>query len=182
MNEKLRVTRILWAAFLMSQLMFPVVAFVMPRPPTPAEPIVVGALGMLAVGLAVMSFVVPSRLRTLGLRRLNLEVSESVAADADRFGGFYRDAAAKQRAFVAPTEALARAYPTFQTSFIFSVALSEAVTMFGLPLAAMGFSPTWFVPFFVVGALLVAIRYPSAAALRQSLERVYSASLGTAER
>jgi hypothetical protein len=54
------------------------------------------------------------------------------------------------------------------------------VTIFGLPLAVLGFGPALFVPFFVVGAVLVAIRFPSVGTLRAALERAYGASLDLA--
>jgi hypothetical protein len=162
----------------MSQLTFAVVAFVITPATVPDEPMLALAFGVAALAVVVVSFVLPRRMLTMGLRQLELEVTESVAEQPDRFGGFYRNAAAKQRLFANPKQALARAFLAFQTPFILGLALSEAVTLFGLTLAVLGFAPPLCVPFFVVGALLVAIRFPTLAALQRAVEQAYGASLG----
>ena len=156
----MQTLRILWAAMMGSVTIFAVLCFVLPEP-AGAHPqsVMLVVLGVAAVGSGVASFLLPANQLKVGLANLQQEVEERPATgdDASMFGG----QPATQKVFKHPKKAFKKALMRYQTGFILSVALSEAVALFGFVLSRVGFSPVEFLPFFVAGLVLVAIRMPN---------------------
>ena len=86
---------------------------------------------------------------------------------------FHGGAAAR---FANPVEAARRAMALGQTTFILSMALSEAVSLVGLMLHMLGAPIMVSIPFFVVGTTLAAIRFPTVGRLVGDFERTHGAS------
>ena len=122
---------------------------------------------MVAVMLAVASFVVP---RTVGANAAKGARAEVLPAEPGYAG---MGAAAR---FANPVEAARRAMALGQTTFILSMALSEAVSLVGLMLHMLGAPIMVSIPFFVVGTTLAAIRFPTVGRLVGDFERTHGAS------
>ena len=140
--------RIIWGALLASNAMLAYVAKVVPpqqhpthghAPPPPPEPTMLYALGGMAVVVAVLSFVLPARFRAQGFRR----------QPSHRIGQPIEPALLKRRLALAATP------------FILSLALSHAVSLFGLVLAMVGHPFPIALGFILVGSALIAVRFPT---------------------
>ncbi len=156
----MQTLRILWAAMMGSVAIFGVLCFVLPAPST-AEPqmaLLIG-LGVAAVVTAITSFWLPAQGLKTAFQNFDAETEERPASgdDSSMFGGQPRT----QKVFKHPKKAFKKALPRYNTAFILGVALSESVALFGFVLSRVGFSPIEFLPFVVVGLVLVAIRFPT---------------------
>jgi hypothetical protein len=145
MQPQLSITtpRILWAALLMSQgiYVFLLVGGIL-RPPTePPQPIMLTMISIVAMIVAGVSIVLPRVLHAQAARRL-----------AHQEPGLLDHG---QRVV------LQRALQLGFTPLVLSLALSEAVAIFGLVLGAVGFHLAQCVPFFAAGLLLTLIRFPT---------------------
>jgi hypothetical protein len=78
--------------------------------------------------------------------------------------------------FAQPVKAARHALASAQTSFILSMALSEAVSLLGLVLHMQGAPVEASTPFLAAGTLLAAIRFPTPARLLAPYERVHGAT------
>ena len=175
--EKLRVMRIIWAALLLSTLIYLVVALVVPPESTEelgreTSPLMPPAFAALAVALAAASIAVPRRMAKESLLQKRFALVD-LAADKRMFS----DAKGRARRFQDSGAARAEAFPALQTSFIVGMALAEAIALFGFVLLYLGFELSWGLPFFAVCWVLMAGRYPSPARLDQQLEEAYDADL-----
>lgn len=175
MDQKrlLFVPRVLWIAMILSVLMFLVILQVVPLPPAPLNPVMAPALALVAVLVAGASFVMPRLVLRQALAKAELRVIDE--ADPGAFGSFYREAAPRRRIFADRGAAVRAALAAYQTSFILSVALSEAVALFGFVLAFQGFAPVAWAPLYAAGLILIAIRFPTARRMLGPLEQAYNA-------
>lgn len=168
----LRVPRILWGALLWSCVIYGGLIVAGIFPPAEAalvDPPLVMALAGASVGVAVASFVLPARMLAQGVSQLALETREVADPDA---AVMFRDAAPKRLEIADPVAARARIMTVYFTPFILSCALSEAVAVFGIVVAATGAASFEIALSFVaVGALLLAIRFPTAGAIEAQVER-----------
>lgn len=168
----LRVPRILWGALLWSCVIYG--GLIVGGVFAPAEGMVANetltlALAVASVGVAVASFVVPATLLGQGLSRLKLETHEVLDKDAEVL---FRDAAPRRLEVANPAAARAQIVPRYFTPFILSCALSEAVAIFGIVLAATGAATREVsLSFVVCGALLIALRFPTGGAIEAKVER-----------
>lgn len=149
----LRTMRVLWGAIFASSVGFAgVVAFLRaqpPRGPAPVMPPVMPvALGAVALAVAVMSFVLPARFYATAVRNLASQPPDG------EFGGEFGGGDV-------PPTVLRRLTGVFQTTFVLSVALSEAVSLFGVVLGILGAPWPIVAPFFAAGSLLILIRFPT---------------------
>jgi hypothetical protein len=165
-QRALPVVRILYGALVFSTVLLAFVAFQVPgatvRPPQATELVLVVA----AVVVAVASFVVP---RVVGMNNARLARIE-VSPPQPRPDG------TSVSAFANPELAARRAMALGQTTFILKMALSEAVSLFGLCLHMLGAPASHFVPLLAAGTVLSAIRFPTARSLVADLERAKGAS------
>jgi hypothetical protein len=148
-DPQLFTPRILWAALLLSQAMYVgLLSFpgLRPMPTDPPDMIIAWGVGAAAVMVAIASFAVPALIRR----------SAAAAPPVDPHSG----RSARQQAFGAAL-----------TPFILSMALSEAISIFGFILGWLGHSAFVWAPFITAGMLLSAWRFPTEARFFGSLTR-----------
>jgi hypothetical protein len=175
-HPKLSVLRLLWIAMLAATAMYAGLAFsgVIKAPDEPAARMMPFVFGVVALVLMVVSFVLPRTIYTNAARAAEVSIREEAPADA--FSERYREAMEKRRVFADPDAALGKAYFSFMTPFILSIALSEAIALFGMVLAVLGFEKIVAAPFFVAGAVLIAIRFPTHPKIIAAFEAARGAS------
>jgi hypothetical protein len=174
----IRTVRILWLALLSSTLLIGVVAFVVDpgRRVVPPQTTVVGALSLAALACAVASFLLPARAHAAAIARSTAEVKEGRERERDAMHGGFLGGSHGGRRFAHPDRAMRAALVVFQTQFIVSLALSEAVALVGLALRMQGMAPVTVLPFFVAAALLIAVRFPTRARIFARFERRHGAT------
>lgn len=157
----LNTPRILWAALLFSQVLyFGLLAApgLLERPTTPAEPALFWPIALVAVVVAVTSWVLPAvfwRNAFRGSAPLDTQPLEGGAQSAA-----YR-AEMSARGFVDPQKALTLALQRGFTPFILGVALNESVALFGFVLGFLGHSLLTVLPFFLTAWLMMLPRFPT---------------------
>jgi len=180
-NDTLRVPRILWAALLTSCVVYGGLIASGVLTQGREEPIVLDltmtlVFAICAVGAAATSFLLPASLLRQALAQSAAGVTIEERADTDATT-LFRDAAPRVRTIASPAEARAIFVGRFFVAFILSLALSEAVAIFGLAGHVAGFLPTSVALVFVgAGIALQALRFPSAARCVALTERAWNAS------
>lgn len=176
-HPALMTMRIIWFALLMATFIYMGIAYgVLPKraAPPPPNPIMPALFGGVSLVVAVLSFLVPRMSYQQTAKSMNAKIAEEAAPSA--FSARYREAMPKRAIFADPDSAVRQAFMSFQTPFILSIALSEAIALFGFVLAQLGFEMMMSLPFFVAGAVLIGIRFPQQATILAKFEQVYGAS------
>jgi hypothetical protein len=124
-------------------------------------------LAVLAVAVAVTSFVLPRKLFTAGLAQVQIAVAE----EPGEVVGSFRESAPVKRVVTNPEQAVLGALAKLQAPFIVGMALCESIALFGLMLGFIGESMRLAVVFFLVALALMALRYPRLATVTQAVER-----------
>ena len=134
--------RILWLGLLASQGLYAALLLggVLHTPGELANPILLPALGVVAVAVAVVSFVLPAI--------MHRRAAVALAATLGEHGG---DNQVLQR----------RAFEIGFAPLILSLALSESIAIDGLMLGAMGNPFLWCGPFFIGSVALTVARFPT---------------------
>lgn len=159
--QLLLTPRILWAALLASQGIYVallVVPGLLERGEGAPDPQMIVALAVAALGTSVASFVMPVFLRRSAMARLSIPMRD--VPDPNAVQGF-RGVAPTIREYVDPIAARQRAAGLAFVPLILSLALSEAVSIFGFLAGFTGHPPQVWAPFFAVGMTLTAIRFPT---------------------
>jgi hypothetical protein len=165
--QRLRVLKILWLAPLLSLVAYAAVLFqlrapwhppALPSAPGLSPSALLGALALCAIAAAVASFVVPPVVLRMTLRKLG-----GSSRPEDSLGGVSGDASSRLSE---------RDVKVYTTPFLLGIALSESVAVSGFALGFVGYRATLFAPFFVAGAVLMLVRYPSAARVAAALAAV----------
>jgi hypothetical protein len=160
--KPMKVVRILWAALTFSNVLIGVVTCFMPPPRGQ----------VFALAAAVASFIVPMRARAQALARVRVEL---LAGDGppvpDRPAG----------RFANPQDAARKAMANAFTPFIMSMALSEAVSLVGLSLHAVGGPLPLALGFVAAGTVLAASRFPTPARLLAPFERAKGATFAASD-
>jgi hypothetical protein len=173
----LTTARILWFALNVSTVLMLVVVLVVRAqggvPATPEEPILLPVLGAVSLCLAVVSLVLPGRLRRQALANANLALRQEVD-DRESVGAF-RQSAPTINVFADPARAKRLAWASYQTAFILGMALCEASSCIGIVIGMLGFPMAQTVPFFALSWLLMLPRFPSEKAAFGMLEAIYDA-------
>jgi hypothetical protein len=175
MASPFQVQRVFYAALVASTVILAALGVLLPAPPgmTP-PPVLPVAFGVLALFVAGMSFVLPSRMLDLAVGARPPEVS--VELDAAEAAGFR--APAPGRRVVRVTDAVVRSYlPALQTRLVLGLALSESISLFGFVLVRLGADLRLAAPFFALGTLLALVRAPSKAPLLSAIARVSGAEV-----
>lgn len=159
------VIRILYGALVLSTVLLGIISFIVPGNAAAPEQSMELALGLVAVVVAVMSFVLPRMGAKANTRRIAEVLPPEPQPDGRAVSRFANPEAAARTA-------LARA----QTPFILSMALSEAVSLLGLALHMLGAPQGHTLPFFVAGTVLALVRFPTAGRLVAEFERAHGAS------
>jgi hypothetical protein len=171
----LRTQFTLWGAISAAVPMFAVMSVVVrPADPAPPQPLLPPLFGASSIGLVALSFILPRAQLATWLAKLNLPTRE-VAGDSASI--LPEAARPKVRVFVDPAGALLRALQISQPSLVLSLALREAIAMFGLVLVFSGFPPWIGAPFFVVSLVTLLLGAPSAARVARALEAATGAKL-----
>jgi F0F1-type ATP synthase membrane subunit c/vacuolar-type H+-ATPase subunit K len=163
---QLQTVRILWFAIMASTAMFlGVLVKIKPVPLEPPGPQLLAVLAFAALATAVMSRVVPSIAARNMARQLSVPSKTETIADPSRPVSeiLPAGAAPTQTRLVPVDPALARqrAFMAFMTPFILSLALSEAVALFGFVVGFLGFGLALALPFFVLSWILIGLRFPT---------------------
>jgi hypothetical protein len=169
--QALRVARVLWGSLTASTVIFAGLALGVPHNvPRPMELQVQWALVFLALVVAIVSFVLPARTYSNALQSRKAEV-----AQPEPMAGFVAGQGAR---FVHPGKAAGQAVVLWQTPFILSMALSEAVTLLGFIIAWSGGALAVAGPLMAAGTLLAAVRFPTLARMLGPYERAHGATFG----
>jgi F0F1-type ATP synthase membrane subunit c/vacuolar-type H+-ATPase subunit K len=171
MTQRIMTARILWLALMTSVGLYVVVlrTIVIQTPTAPLQAFLPLVFGIVAFMAATASFLIPKNAMRRAILLLNLPLVEM--KDPNARGAF----AETVRSFAQPEEAARRAVAVFQTGLILALALSESVVLLGFVLGFLGYGSATAAPFFVAGALLMAIRFPTEAAIVRLLESSYGA-------
>jgi hypothetical protein len=143
LSQGLMRMRVLWGALLVSQFLFlgtlAYLKTVMRTPPHSMLSVLTIGLGVLGIGLAIASHLLPK----MPFRRLD----ETRPRPGD------------------PTEneVALRMLPKAQTGLILGSALCESISLYGFALGFLGAEWTVVAPFFVAGVVLQLSRFPSVA-------------------
>lgn len=175
-SPALRTLRIIWLALLMSAFLYiGIVYAVLPKPTRPArDAVMLVGLCVMAAVVTVLSFFMPRVIYRNAVKTMETQTTEEIAPNA--FPARYREVMPKRVVFADPEAAQKQAYLCFQTPFIMSVAMSEAIALFGLVLAQLGFDALHTLPFFIVGILLIAIRFPRHEQVTKAFEQAREAA------
>jgi hypothetical protein len=169
-RRNIRVVRVLWACLVVSTLLVALVAFLVPpgtggAPNTSNEVV----LGIVALAVAVASFVLPERVALGNVRRLDVAIQPA------------NQATGEPARFADPTRAARRAMGIGQTIFILGMALSEVPSLCGLCMHMLGAPMAHALPLMALGTLLAASRFPTVARLVEPFERKAGATFASSE-
>jgi hypothetical protein len=180
-HPALYTLRIVWFALLASTFMYLglAVAVLAKTAQKPQVDVMLFALPVVALLVTIMSFVLPPFLYRQAANAGDLEIKGEVVPNA--YPDRYREAVPKRQVFADPEAAMSKAYASFMTPFILSLALSEAVAIFGLVIVMMGFGVSMGVPYFLFGATLIAVRFPSHSKVLAMFEKVRGAFFPTSQ-
>lgn len=168
LDAMLRTSRVLYGALVAATVLLAAISFIVkPDVPQPIQPLVEIYIAVAAVGVAVTSFVFPAKALATSAARTRMEVVPS---------GVTMEGLPMPPRFADPLGAARRAMAAAQTSFILSLALSEAVSLFGLVLHMLGAPRPVSLPFFVAGTVLAALRFPTLSRFVAPFERAHGAS------
>lgn len=175
-HPALKTMRILWFALFMAVFLYMGIVYgVLPKKTNvPLQPMMPPMLGVMSLVVAALSFFLPRMTYQQAAKAAQVDTVEEVVASA--MPSRYREAMPKRLVFAKPNVAMDKAFVTFQAPFILSIALSEAVALFGFVLAQIGFELMLSLPFFLAGAVLIAIRFPQQEKVLAMFEQARGAS------
>jgi len=173
MAQRLMTVRILWFSLLVSTAMFLVVLVFAKNPEPNRMPILPPAFGVMALGLAVLSFVIPGQVQRTACARASLQLTEQADPNASSVIP-YRDAP-KRLVFADLEQASRAAFVAYQPAMIIGCSLCEAIALSGFVIAYMGHPLPLALPFFALSWLLFALRFPTLARVRGPLEKAKGA-------
>ncbi len=157
MAARIRVPRIVWGAMLASLGAYAaaIVTSVQGAPPG-GELLPLPVLIGLAASCAIASFVAPSLVHRQAIARATIAVEELPLNTAPTG---YRSTGGRYLRLTPAVYDIALAL--YFTPLILSLALSEAVAIFGVLAGFSGMPPTHWAPFLGASALLIAVRFPT---------------------
>lgn len=144
----------------------PVIMFIVTlviEPASAAEPAMALVLAGIAVGLAVASLTLPSRLVADRIGGLELKLEGSFGERTIRED---------------PDDVIRRASSAFMTAFLISVSLAEAIAILGVVAAFLGFAVTLYLPFLAFGFILILVRFPRYETMVKQVETAAGARFG----
>jgi len=174
-SQRLLTMRIIWFALLIACFLYMVIVYVVLTPTAvPSTPQMPYFFGAVAACIAIVSFLMPRMVYSQVARVAKVKTKEEAASSA--FPESYRDAMPKRVVFAEPHVAMGKAYVCFMNPFVMSLAFSEAVAVFGFVIAMLGFAWQASLPFFLTGAVLIAIRFPTESTVLRMFEQAQGAS------
>lgn len=165
-----RTLRLLWASIFFAVGVFAGLTVVLPPPMAEGDQTLFLVLAAVALGNAMLSFVVPKSVYRNGLTREKVPIDE--VPDPNAPAGF--GAVTRVRVFRNPEAARRLARQHFRQTFIIGLALAESVAVIGFVMNRLGFPQLLTLPFFLVSGILIAVRFPSG----DTPERQFEATLG----
>ena len=169
------VPRVLWFALNVSNaLIFGIMSATRQPRDEPFDVTLFVALGLASVASGVAHVLLPRRLRAQHIAATRLDTTE----EADLQGSvIFREAAPMVRVFASTQKAIAAAASSYQTAFIFGMAMAESIGIYGGVLAFLGCPLEQAVAFPLVGALLMARLFPTRQKMLGPLEAHYGAKV-----
>lgn len=172
-EPKLRGMRILWAALLGQPFVLLVLGYLVTSArdevPSP-DPILLPALGAVALGSATASVILPRILLRAALLALRLPLTDAPSVGPSR-------GRRRPRRFEDAPLTRARLLTAAQSSFIVGMALAESVSLMGFALWFLGFPFVYAAPTFLVTVALMASKFPRLSVFEGQLEQAYDAEL-----
>lgn len=163
------IRTVLYLAILGSTFVLAVVAeLAAPPARDDYDPVMTGVLYVASVAQLVVSTLLPRIMAKRQLLALDLPTTDTGAANFD---------GSPVRAFTDPGNARIAAERALMTPFIVRIALREGVSTYGLVVAFMGGPQLHFAPLLALGALMVALSYPSQAGDDAMLASAYGATM-----
>jgi hypothetical protein len=132
-----------------------------------APPLSAPVFAALAFAVAVVSFVLPARAAVLTAKRNEVELAPGRPAPGS---------SQPTVTFANPARAAKRAFGAAFAPFVLSVALSEAVCLFGFALHMVGGRVAASLPIALFGVALVAIRFPTVTRMVGAYESAHGAA------
>lgn len=172
-QQKMRLLRILWAAISTTPAVMLLVGYlIIPADSAArdAQPFLLPALSVTAIGFAVASVVVPAAVLRTSLLGLKLSVTDSPSPGPSR-------GRRRARRFVDSDAARASSLSAAQPSFVMGLAMAESVALVGFVLWFLGFELMMVAPLFGVSWAVLLSKFPRLAQFEAVLERVYDADL-----
>ena len=168
--------RILWGALLVSTFIYLFVLHTLAVEPVSGSELATLRIALSAVALAtaVASFVIPFTMHAKGCAAATLEVKEVPDPNASVS---FRDQTPTVRIFADADKARKKALALYFAPFILSLALTEAIAIFGLVLGMQGADWATVLPFFVAAWILYLPRFPRWKAVTGPLEKAKKARL-----
>jgi hypothetical protein len=175
MAARLQTMRILWMGMFFSSLMFLflISSHVIHDEDARMPPHLPEMLGAIALGVAIISIVLPARGFDAALRAMDVKFENEVGEPV----GSFRESAPTTKIIAKPHETVIAAFARYQTPFIIGIALAESINLFGFMLGFMGAHPYAYAPFFALGLGLMVWKFPRLVTLTSALERVKGAKI-----
>ena len=175
MAARLQTVRILWMGLFFSSLLllFMITSHVVHDEEAHMPPHMPEMLGALALGIAIISIVLPARGFDAALRAMDVSFENEVGEPV----GSFRESAPTRKLIAKPHDTVLAAFTRYQTPFIIGMALAESISLFGFMLGFMGAHPYAYAPFFALGLGLMAWKFPRLVTITSALERVKGAEL-----
>lgn len=177
MTRHLQSPRILWFALLMASLFYPaILLFLLQKgslPARPSEPSMVPIFYVVALLTATMSFVVPR----LGLAQALAAFASRIGSESSSGGQApwpgYRAPVTSERVLRLTDDDRRQLVNQLRPRLIIALALSESVSLLGFMLGFLGHPPALWAPLSAAGALLIAVRFPTARWALGAVERAH---------
>lgn len=167
--------RILWVALFFSSLLllFMITSHLVHDDDPRMPPHLPEMLGALALGIAIVSIVVPARTFDAALRAMDVTFENEVGEQI----GSFRESAPTVKLIAKPHDTVIAAFARFQQPLLMGLALAEAINLFGFMLGFMGAHPYAYAPFFALGLGLMMWKFPRLETITTALERVKGAKI-----
>ncbi len=162
----LQTLRIICSAIAFTNIVYFGILFVVERPSELENPVMLPAMGFVALSVAVMSVVFPSFMWKTALK--SARVASHEQEDPDSPSGFRKTI----RVASNPDQLMATLRAGYQTKTILGCALGESVALFGFVLGFLGLSIVMTLPFFLVSMGLILAHFPSEAKMLETAESV----------
>jgi len=135
------------------------------------EPVIYYSMAGVSVVVLVVSVVLPRFLLTSFAKQQKPAIEEELVEEE----ALFRQAPKKRRVFAKPDAARSSACAAWFTPFVLGMAFAESIVLFGLVLGIMGFGLLEVLPFYVVGWILVGIRFPRQRPIEAAFEKAHDA-------
>ena len=175
MAARLQTIRIVWMAQIVAGLMFlfMITSHIARAQGQEMPPHLPEMLAALALGIAVLSIVLPARIFDQGLRAMDVKFENEVGEPI----GSFRESAPTTKLVAKPHETVLAAFAPYQRPFMMGMALAQSINLFGFMLGFFGAPPYAYAPFFALGLGLMVWKFPRLTTITSALERVKGAKI-----